>query len=102
MNHIMSCLKLNGYPKAFIMSSQRQPILATLTSTPEWKGVAVIPYVQGVSEHLRRILISLNIRVGFKPLITLRQILCRPKDCVPDLQCSGVVYEIVCGHCPKD
>ena len=33
--------------------------------------------------------------------MTLRQIICRPKDCVPDLQRSGVVYEIKCGHCPK-
>ena len=32
---------------------------------------------------------------------TSYHILCRPKDCVPDLQRSGVVYEIKCGHCPK-
>ena len=50
---------------------------------------------------MRQILTPLNIRACFKPLITLRQILCRPKDCVPYLQCSGVVYEIKCGRCPK-
>ena len=72
--------------------------MATSTSTPEWKGDPVIPYIQGVLEHLRHILTPLKI---IKPLITIRQILCRPKDCVPDLQCSGVVYEIKCSHCPK-
>ena len=53
MNRIMSCLKLDGFPKAFIMSSQRQPIFATSTSKTEWKGIAVIPYIQGTLEHLR-------------------------------------------------
>ena len=24
-----------------------------------------------------------------------------PRTAVPDLECSGVVYEIKCGHCPK-
>ena len=50
---------------------------------------------------MRRILTPLKIRVCFKPLVTLKQILCRPKDCVPDLQRSGVVYKIKCGHYPK-
>ena len=27
--------------------------------------------------------------------------LSRPNECVPDLQYSGVVYEIRYGHCPK-
>ena len=49
----------------------------------------------------RQILTPLKIRVCFKPLVTLRQSLCRPRDCVHDLQHSGVVYEIKCGHCPK-
>ena len=63
--------------------------------------MAVIPYVQGLSERLRRVLTPLQIRVFFKPFLTLRQMVSKPKDLVPDLQRSGVVYKIHCANCPK-
>ena len=96
----MSSLNLNGYPKTFIHSSRRSPAVAP-TSTPEWRAVAVIPYVQGVSECLRLVQTPLQIRVCFKPFLTLRQMLSKPKDQVPNLQQSGVVYSIHCACCPK-
>ena len=100
MSNIVSSLKLNDYPKTFIHSSRRSSSVAP-TSTPEWRAVAVIPYVQGVCECLRRVLTPLQIRVCFKPFLTLQQMLSKPKDQVPDLQRSGVVYNIHCACCPK-
>ena len=70
-------------------------------STPEFKGVAVIPYVQGLSESVRCILTPLQIRAGFRPFLTLQQLLSKPKDMVPALQQSGVVCKIPCAKCPK-
>ena len=46
-------------------------------------------------------LIPLQIRVYFRTFPTLRQLLFKPKDVVPALQQSGVVYKIPCANCPK-
>ena len=94
----MSSLKLNSYPKTFIHSSRRSPAVAP-TSTPEWRAVAVIPYVQGVSECLRLVQTPLQIRVCFKPFLTLRQMLSKPKYQVPNLRCC--LYSIHCAFCSK-
>ena len=60
-----------------------------------------LPYVRGVSECVRRILVSTQIKVCYKPYQNLRNLLSRPKDQVPDLQRSGVVYKIPCAVCSK-
>ena len=60
-----------------------------------------LPYVRGVSECVRRILVSSQIKVCYKPYQNLRTLLSRPKDQVPDLQRSGVVYKIPCVVCSK-
>jgi len=45
-------------------------------------------------------LVPLGVKVGFHPLNTLRLMLSRPKDVIPDIQKSGVVYKIPCASCP--
>ena len=50
---------------------------------------------------MRRILVSSQIKVCYKPYQNLRTLLSRPKDQVPDLQRSGVVYKIPCAVCSK-
>ena len=67
----------------------------------ECRAFTVLPYVCGVSESLRRILTSLRVWVCFRPHRTLRQLLSKPKDPVPELQRSGVVvYRVPCAACP--
>ena len=56
---------------------------------------------RGVSECVRRILVSSQIKVCYKPYQNLRTLLSRSKDQVPDLQRSGVVYKIPCAVCSK-
>ena len=99
LHHVHSALHKNGYPKGFITSSQRPPT-RTAEPTPEWRAVSVLPYVKGVSESIRRILAPLRVRVCFRPCHTLRSLLSKPKDQMPALQTSGVVYKIPCAHCP--
>ena len=41
---------------------------------------AVIPYIQGVTETIKRILNSHNVKVAQKPFQTLRHIFAKPKD----------------------
>ena len=64
-----------------------------------WHGYAVVPYVRGDSEAIRRVLTPLKVRVCYKPHRTLRQLLSRPKDPIPDLKKSGVVYKVPCASC---
>ena len=68
---------------------------STISDTPPPIRVT-IPYVQGQSEAIRRILRSLDIQVIFRPLTTLRRIISRPKDPLPVFSQTGVVYNISC------
>ncbi|KAI8493465.1 hypothetical protein Bbelb_288620 [Branchiostoma belcheri] len=55
-----------------------------------------IPYIEGVSEKLRRILQGFNIGTNFKPYSTLRQNLVHPKDRVQKGIKSEVIYRLKC------
>ena len=44
-------------------------------------------------------LVPLGVKVCFRPANTLRHMLSRPKDVIPDMQKSGVVYKIPCASC---
>ena len=92
---IFQALLKNGYPSNFIKRCQKQ-----LTSKPkppitsEQKTTRIpIPYVQGQSESIKRVLSPL------RPQNTLRKILSRPKDTIPTTMKSGVVYHISCQDC---
>ena len=58
-----------------------------------------IPYIQGTTERIRNILTGYNIRTSFCVSNTIRQYLSRPKDIIPLLSRSGVVYFIPCNDC---
>ena len=45
-------------------------------------GFATLPYVEGTTEKLQRILNAHDIKTAVKPLTTLRQKLSRPKDTI--------------------
>ena len=56
-------------------------------------------YVEGTSEKLRRILRSHKIRSTFYTEMTLRKLLCKPKDRVATEDKNNIVYEIDCSNC---
>ena len=62
-------------------------------------GLAVLPYVTGVSEALNRTFRKYNISTAMKPHMTLRQLLIHPKDKVESMKRCGVVYSIPCANC---
>ena len=93
---IFQALQKNGYPIIFIKRCQRQSTLKTKPpNTSDQKTTRItIPYVQGQSESIKRILSPLGIETTFRSQNTLRKILSRPKDTIPIIKKSGVVYQI--------
>ena len=58
-----------------------------------------LPYVEGTSERLRRILRSHKIRSIFYTGKTLRKLLCKPKQPVATVDKNNIVHEIDCSNC---
>ena len=58
-----------------------------------------LPYIEGTSEKLWRILRSHKIRSTFYTENTLHKLLCKPKDRVATEDKNNIVYEIDCSKC---
>ena len=58
-----------------------------------------LPYVEGTSEKLRRILRSHKIRSTFYTEMTLHKLPCKPKNRVATKDKNNIVYEIGCSNC---
>ena len=65
------------------------------------KSLCVLPYVQGTTELIKRILNNYNIKVALKPHQTIGNLFSKPKDPVPKDQARGVIYSIPCKVCDK-
>ena len=101
-SHIKSALNTCGYPDWIIKRHRvRKPPTTTPSDKPETKGLAVLPYVKGVSERIQRVLQKRLIKVALKPVNTIRQAVIHPKDKLPITSKSGVVYQIPCGTCDQ-
>ena len=99
--HLTRVLQTNGYPSGFLRDTttsqpgrrrqgeQGQEEVAPTTTV-------AIPYIKGVSERIRRVCWSYNIRVAFRSGRTIRSLLTRVKDPLPLEQQSMVVYQIPC------
>ena len=49
----------------------------------KYMATVTLPYIQGVTENIKRMLEGVDVRVMMKPHRTLRQILVNPKDPIP-------------------
>ena len=58
-----------------------------------------LPYVEGTSEKLRRILRSHKIRLTCYTEMILRKLLCKPKNGVATENKNNIVYETDCSNC---
>ena len=59
-----------------------------------------LPYIRGITDALRRILLKQNIRVTTRPLNALQRMFPAPKHQVPPDQRTNVIYNIPCSDCP--
>ena len=66
--YVSNVLKANGYTKTFLRNCQK-PVTNSnaLDEREPATGFAVIPYIQGVTEPIKRILNSHNVEVAQKP-----------------------------------
>ena len=75
---VQAVLRDNNYPMSFIRNWER-----ALTKQPagnNFNGFVVLPYVQGVSEKIGRILKQQKVRVAYKPQQTINSLFPRPKE----------------------
>ena len=71
-------------------------------SLKERKPLSItLPYVQGLSERVKRVLQALGVQVRFRPNRMLCQILVKPKDPIPTSEWNGIMYRIPCKDCSK-
>ncbi|KAI8510912.1 hypothetical protein Bbelb_118280 [Branchiostoma belcheri] len=84
------------FNKALKPSDQSKKIQKCKPLTNKNKANITIPYVQGVSEKLRRIFQNFNIATNFKPHSTLRQRLVHPKDRPHKGTKANVIYRLKC------
>ena len=95
--HLSSVLVSNGYHFHYLqkLAKTGKPNNSA-EPTYEFKATAVLPYVKGLSEQLRRCLQQQGVRAFFKSETTLRSQLVRPKDAVDSAEQDGVVFRIPC------
>ena len=97
--HLWRALLKNGYPVQVIRyHSERQSPQADQPEPPKVR--VTIPYIRGLSETIARILSPLDVQTTFRLNTTLQSLLVRPKDRIPDLSKTGVVYRVSCAACP--
>ena len=58
-----------------------------------------LPYIQGTTEKIRRILNEVGVKVAMKPIRTIGQYLPSPKDPITTDEITCVVHEVPCKDC---
>ena len=97
-HQITKTLKNNGFSSnkcSFKKYLQNHNIRKTI----KLKRFALIPYVQGVSEPICRILTQVGIGVALKLHHTLSSLFRKPKDAISFEQKRGLVYQISSWNC---
>ena len=90
--HTRSTLQLNGFPTRTTFISPRK---ACSQDSP-YKHFTSIPYVQGTSENIRRVLNEAGVNVAIRPVHTIRHVLPLPKDPYTSKDIGCIIYEIPC------
>ena len=98
MHRVKAVLRDNNYPLSFLHNRER--VLTTQPAENNFNGFVVLPYVQGVSEKIGRILNQQKVKVAYKPQQTINSLFPRPKELDDsDRQKSGIVYKLSCTQC---
>nr|VZI03467.1 unnamed protein product [Spirometra erinaceieuropaei] len=88
----------NGYPRNFIeRGRQAGPSRRLETERPQiWRA---LPYIDGVSEAVSRLLRPLGIGIAHRPESTIRHLVMRPKAPLSPGETTNVIYRIQCNSC---
>nr|VZH95989.1 unnamed protein product [Spirometra erinaceieuropaei] len=94
LQYLRQVIKANGYPRNFVNRCIRKmDERPNRTNIKVWRALS---YVKNVSEAVGRLLAPLGVGVAHRPEATIRHQLMKPKDPLPRLEMSGVVYRIWC------
>ena len=104
---IKQVLKENGYQEGIInkvfrrisLLQSQQLMQATDIQEEEIRLSINLPYIEGTSEKLWCILRLHKIRSTFYTEMTLRKLLCKPKDRVATEDKKNIIYENDCSNC---
>ena len=94
MKHLRTVLTENGYPSGLVKPTHKKSTQEEEEKQP--LTTAVIPYSQGLSEQIRRVLKKFNIRTAFRSGASLGKLLTKVKDPVPPEDRPGAIYKISC------
>ena len=97
--HVTDALRGNDYRSGFIQKHTTTSKRREEVEVKRPKTTLTPPYIRGLSEASKCILIPLGVKVVFRPLRTLRQMLVCLKDRVAVEEHKGVVYSIPCVQC---
>jgi hypothetical protein len=103
VKHVHKALRSNNYPAWALEIPDPKPKPATQQppGVRTFRPIAVIPYVQDLSEKLQRIYKKYGIQTIHKPRNTIRDHLVHPKDKTPTIKKCGVLYQIPCNNCEE-
>ena len=97
LRNIRSTLQLNGLPTRATFLSRKNT--RSQTQNSQFKQFTSIPYVQGTSKRIIRVLNEAGVGVAMRPVKTIRHVLPSPKDPYAAKDKSCVVYQIPCSDC---
>ena len=95
LQNIRSTLQLNGLPTRTNFLTSRRPRSQNI----QYNHFTSIPYTQGASEKVRRVLYEAGVRVAIKPVHTIGGILSSPKDPLILEEKSCLWYQVPCFDC---
>ena len=108
IKRIRTDLTANRYKPEFIRQTMRKSAkqvrktkIAENANTTDKALAVTIPYVEDLSESIRRILAPLNIRTTYTTKKIKWSVMKGAKDTIPDTQHPGVVYALGCKDCAK-
>ena len=96
---IRKVLRSNNYPSRMLDKIAKLDTQNVQHQPREWQSTVTIPYREGISEDIRRVLNANNIRVFFKTNGSLRKLLVHMKDPIPQEEVGNCVYKISCAEC---
>ena len=97
---IQHALSINGYPKKYFQRAQtcfRSSLLSS--SKPSYTSFTSLPYIQGMSDKIQRVLNEVGVKVGMKPYLTIQKLLPSLKDPLDNCEKSCLVYQVPCHDC---
>ena len=81
--YVIDVLKENNYPKDFLQNCLKpvHPSRKTTENDSSMMGFALVPYIHGVTEPIKRIVCCYNVKVAQKTFLTLNHIFAKPILC---------------------